>query len=41
VTGRHAEEALRCVELIEAAYDSAADGAREVTLGRYRAKEVA
>jgi predicted dehydrogenase len=41
VTGMHAEEALRCVELIEAAYDSAADGAREVTLGRYRAREVA
>jgi predicted dehydrogenase len=41
VTGMHAEEALRCVELIEAAYDSAADGSREVTLGRYRAREVA
>jgi predicted dehydrogenase len=32
--GRNAEEALRCVELIEAAYASAADGSRELQLRR-------
>jgi predicted dehydrogenase len=31
--GHSTEDALRCVELIEAAYASAADGAREVQLG--------
>ena len=32
--GKSAEEALRCVELIEAAYASAHDGSREILLGR-------
>ena len=32
VAGKSAEEAARCVELIEAAYTSAADGCREIAL---------